>query len=473
MRAFLASAVAVACSGAAVLVLPPSSSAGATSLTSAYAPAAVPGSTRTVPLTPLGPAGRALGPVPRGVTARAVAPFSMLGITWDDPAAEPRGTIQVRTRSTSSGTWSPWRTLEREADLPDLDSPDRATGRTRGGTAPLWVGTSDGVQVRVTPDGGAAVDGRRAAVAPLPRGMRLDMVDPGRTSPAMRAALAPSGHGGRHRPGHHGRHHHVRYYGAHTGRHFGLRPRIITRSGWGADESLRESDAPPYATGVKAVIVHHTDSANDYECADAPGIIRAIYRYHVRSEGWRDIGYNFLVDKCGRIYEGRAGGVERAVVGAHTLGFNTGTTGIGVIGEFTHQGPPRAALHAIERLAAWKLSLDGVDADSTTTLVSGGSNKYRKGVRIRFHVIAGHRDGFLTDCPGDRLYAELPEIRRATAGLQRTGRLEDGDLPPYDEPSQGDTAPQYGDRPGDWGDGSGQSVPGGDDVSDLVQEFMG
>ncbi|OEV10269.1 N-acetylmuramoyl-L-alanine amidase, partial [Streptomyces nanshensis] len=196
----------------------------------------------------------------------------------------------------------------------------------------------------------------------------------------------------------------------------GPRPRIVTRAGWGADEKLREAEFR-YTNTVKAAFVHHTAMTNDYACDQAPSIIRAMYRYHVKSSKWRDIGYNFLVDKCGTIYEGRAGGVAKPVMGAHTYGFNTDSTGIAVLGSYGKQEPSERAVDALARLTAWKLGLFGADPAGKTWLTSGGG-KFKKGRKIHFHTVSGHRDGFVTECPGDRLYAKLGDIRSAAARLQ-------------------------------------------------------
>ncbi|MBK3647910.1 peptidoglycan recognition protein, partial [Streptomyces sp. MBT33] len=197
----------------------------------------------------------------------------------------------------------------------------------------------------------------------------------------------------------------------------GPRPRIITRRGWGADESLRERGFV-YTKKVKAAFVHHTASGNGYRCSQAASVIRGIYRYHVRSMGWRDIGYNFLVDKCGNIYEGRAGGVAKPVLGAHTLGFNTNSMGVAVLGTFGSAKPPAAVLKAIARLTAWKLGLYGANPRGKTYLKSGGGNLYRKGKNVRLNVISGHRDGFATDCPGRQLYSKLGTARTTAARYQ-------------------------------------------------------
>jgi hypothetical protein len=472
----------------------------------------IPGATRTLPLAPTGPAGRALGGArPEGVNAGRVKPFSLLGVTWDDPAARPPGTVQVRTRSVATGHWSGWQDVEANSeDEPGPGDPDRLHHATRGGTAPLWVGDSDGVQVRVE---AAHPAGTRALPTPLPRGLRLDMIDPngGTATAANRAGAAPrsraddygDGDGDGYGPpdgpdaddsfaeslpggfdetgqgfldpgdagdaggpdgvggadgdggpdaapgggapngdqgGAHNQGGQDYSQGAEAGaapaeaaaipglsraetsretgqRFIGARPRIVTRAGWGADEHLRRGGYL-YTGPIKVAFIHHSATGNNYTCAQAPAVIRSIYRYHVKSDGWRDIGYNFLVDKCGTIYEGRAGGVDKPVMGAHTLGFNADSVGIAVLGTYEKSQPPAAAVRAVARLAAWKLGLYGIDPASTTTLVSEGSNKYAKGVSATFKAISGHRDGFTTECPGDELYNRLAGVRSSSADLQ-------------------------------------------------------
>src|SRR6185369_8022061 len=111
-------------------------------------------------------------------------------------------------------------------------------------------------------------------------------------------------------------------------------PKIISRAGWRAnDEILRGK--PRYAGRVYFAVVHHTAGSNSYSAAQSPAIVRAIELYHVKANGWNDIGYNFLVDKYGQVFEGRYGGMERAVIGAHAEGFNTGSVGVAVIGNYS------------------------------------------------------------------------------------------------------------------------------------------
>ncbi|MER7766437.1 N-acetylmuramoyl-L-alanine amidase [Kitasatospora sp. NPDC096140] len=325
------------------------------------------------------------------VTQRATKPFSLIGVSWDDPRQSLAGTsIRVRTHRVSTGAWTAWRPLAVENE----DAPDERDGRSgiRGSTAPLWTGPSDGVAIEVTP-------GPKG----LPAGLRVELVDPGRGAASASA---------------------VRVLPAETAAartpqdHEAPRPGIVTRAGWGADESLRETGFV-YTGTVKAVFVHHTDTATDYACSDAPQMIRAIYQYHVQSNGWRDIGYNFLVDRCGTIYEGRAGGVSQPVLGAHTLGFNSDSAGVAALGTFTTEGPPQEIVDGISKIAAWKLGLTGQDAAGHTNLTSGSSqSRYPKGTVVSFDTVSGHRDAFATECPGDGLYARLDDIRSWAAHLQ-------------------------------------------------------
>ncbi|BAU85437.1 N-acetylmuramoyl-L-alanine amidase family protein [Streptomyces laurentii] len=146
----------------------------------------------------------------------------------------------------------------------------------------------------------------------------------------------------------------------------------------------------------------------------------------MRVEGWRDIGYNFLVDKCGTIYEGRKGGVDQPVHGAHTYGWNAQTTGVAVIGDYTGEGAPRAALASVARIIAYKLGQYGVDPRGRTTLTAGasqtaGGRGYVEGDTYSFDTISGHRDGFATACPGDGLYGQLATIRAYAAADEGTG----------------------------------------------------
>ncbi|MFF1396334.1 peptidoglycan recognition protein [Streptomyces sp. NPDC058287] len=200
--------------------------------------------------------------------------------------------------------------------------------------------------------------------------------------------------------------------------HIAALPRIMPRAKWLTDAGRRPP--PRYAARVTAVFLHHTDSPNGYDCADTPRIIRYLYTGQAGGRNWDDIGYNFLVDRCGTIYEGRAGGVDKAVVGAHAQGFNKGTAGIAAIGTFVAGTPvPRAMTESIAALAAWKLGLANVDPRSRVRLTSTNSlSRFPKGRTAEFNAIAAHRDEYETYCPGQALMAALPGIRQRAAALQ-------------------------------------------------------
>ncbi|MER6189109.1 peptidoglycan recognition protein [Streptomyces cyaneofuscatus] len=197
-------------------------------------------------------------------------------------------------------------------------------------------------------------------------------------------------------------------------------PAVVSRQEWHADEGLVR-EGPQYTGAAKAVFVHHTGNPNDYACEDAPELIRAVQTDHVEKDGWDDIGYNFLVDRCGTIYEGRAGGVGRSVLGAHTKGFNADTVGIAAIGTFGEGTEvPKPMMDALVELAAWKLA-PGIDPLATVELVStNAESRFDEGQVARLHVISGHRDSYETRCPGDVLYGLLPQMRERVARLRDT-----------------------------------------------------
>ncbi|MEU0137675.1 peptidoglycan recognition protein [Streptomyces sp. NPDC006296] len=527
MRALLATSIGVTCATALTLPLAapaPAAAPAPVRAPVAQAPAAVPaepaGSTQSLPLRALPDATQRSGGEPteslhpdaaQGLLRGDAHRFSLVGVVWDDADTELHGTVQIRTRATGTTRWSGWQSLETHNTdhAADAGSPERESGTVRGSTAPLWVGDSDGVEVRVHSESAGPRSGAPDS-APLPAGLRVELVDPGADpqrpgaeapsatgapaavtptaatptaatarpadapatasaaavtaaattagasavaatssattagattsattasvaqpgalpdsaglttaaaeSSAVNADLAPLG--ATEIPALSKAESAEQAVVAPGAKPFvGPRPGIITRKGWGADESLREK-AFAYTSTVKAAFIHHSATGNNYTCAQAPSVLRSIYRYHVKSSGWRDFGYNFAVDKCGNIYEGRAGGVTKAVLGAHTLGFNTNSMGIAVLGSYDSKNPPAAAVTAIAKLTAWKLGLFGRNPKGKVTLVSGGGGKYKKGAKVKLNVISGHRDGFATECPGIRLYKKLGTARTSSAKLQ-------------------------------------------------------
>jgi flagellar hook assembly protein FlgD len=191
-------------------------------------------------------------------------------------------------------------------------------------------------------------------------------------------------------------------------------PAIIPRSGWQADEEIVRAQ-PSYAPTLRVAVVHHTVNANNYTCAQAASIVRGIEVYHVKGNGWNDIGYNLLVDRCGQVYEGRAGGVDKNVIGAHSQGFNTGSVGVAMIGTYQSSAPPTVQRQALVNTIAWRLDLAHIDPLSSVAVTSGGNGKFSAGTQVSLRAVSGHRDTYSTDCPGNGLYALLPAIAKQVA----------------------------------------------------------
>ena len=192
-------------------------------------------------------------------------------------------------------------------------------------------------------------------------------------------------------------------------------PKIIPRSGWSANEKIVR-EAPRYAPVLRFAIVHHTAGASSYGPEESAAIVKGIELYHVKGNGWDDIGYNFLVDRYGQVFEGRRGGITRNVIGAHAEGFNTGSTGIAVIGTYSGQRPAREAEDALGKLLAWRLDVGHVDPASSAMITSGGNAKLRPGAGAYLRAISGHRDAGFTACPGNALYARLGQLREVEIG---------------------------------------------------------
>jgi hypothetical protein len=194
------------------------------------------------------------------------------------------------------------------------------------------------------------------------------------------------------------------------------RPRFVTREEWGANRA--EGGCPPRTApaygSVKAGVIHHTVTANEYSLEEANGIVLGICRYHRNANGWNDIGYQALVDRFGRVYKGRAGGMKKPVVGAQAQGFNSQTTGVSSIGEHDSAAPTAKASAAIVRYLAWKLNRHGVNpVTKKTKLVSAGgeATPYPAGTVVTPYRVIGHRRLNSTACPGALLYAQVASLR--------------------------------------------------------------
>jgi flagellar hook assembly protein FlgD len=300
----------------------------------------------------------AVGPRSLAVAATPIR-FDMLGLHW-----QGRGSVTYRTRSLA-GRWSAWKAAD--ADLPQTRPPWHFGNLD-------WTGEADGVQFRT--DGITRL-----------RAYYLSS----RVTSAPKRSLSVAGS-----------------------------PAIVPRADWQADEKIVRAH-PLYAPTLKLAVVHHTAGTNVYTAAEAPAIVRGIELYHVKGNGWNDIGYNFLIDRYGTVYEGRGGGMTRNVIGAHALGFNTGTVGVSLIGNFQSATPPPAMQAALVSLLAWRLDVAHIDPLSTVAYTSGGNGKFRAGKVVTLRAISGHRDTGPSECPGNVAYALLPAVakRVSATGLPK------------------------------------------------------
>jgi uncharacterized protein with LGFP repeats len=338
-----------------------------------------------------------------GVTVREVhqaTPFSLIALT----AADLTGTTARVRAKHADGSWGPWY----KAEPVESDGPSGGDHGPRG-TEPVFVGRTTAVQIAITRTGAPGLPpppttppkqagpslGYVPANVEAPFGQNLNavLITPPKApadatwSPPPTAVQAP-----------------------------GQPPNIITRAQWGADESIR-CGSTIYDNGIRAAVVHHTAGSNDYSPEDSAPIVRSIYAYHTRTLGWCDIGYNALVDKYGQVFEGRFGGITKAVEGTHTGGFNENTFGVSMIGDFDTVPPTEAQIRAVGRLLGWRLAMDGVNPQGTVQLTSQGGpyTFFPAGAKVTLPTIFAHRDTGNTDCPGNAGYAALPQIREIAA----------------------------------------------------------
>ena len=325
-----------------------------------------------------------VGDVPAaGATLELPAPADLLGLSWDgDPGAH----IRLRFRG-AGGRWSPWVSAGSRGHGPEGAA---NTARTVG--EPIWTGGASAVQVMAhTPLAGVEVHIVDVSAGAGARSNTAHAASLALAKPAIDAGAG--------------------------------QPPIIARRAWALGISPPRV-APEYGS-VRMAFVHHTENPNGYGAGEVPAMLRAIYAFHVYTNGWNDIGYNFVIDLYGRIFEARAGGIQEAVTGAHAGGYNYVSTGVSVLGTFSYVPISPAARGALQSLLAWKLPLHGVPAQGTIAVrvdPSGAQySKYPGNDRVLLPRIAGHRDGDSTECPGDVLYGELPSIRPVVRRLAGNG----------------------------------------------------
>ena len=406
-------------------------------------PAAVLGATATVPALAQA-TGAADAPAPSILPAATdpqadaalltdpleVDRFFVAGFTWTGGADLPDG-VRIYLRVRESGSWSPWYLSE----AADSGRDDRATP----GTGEFVTGGADAIQASVV--GSSLPAGLKLALVPSrPQGEEVlgaddlttteaaptpviedasamenqgTQVDPAAmtlsaspapvaqpaaasvaspaTAPATVPVVAPA---------------------ATTAN--GLPVAVTTRAEWGANASYMSWD-PEYARAGH-VVVHHTAGTNSYSAGQSASIVRGIYYYHAVVLDWGDIGYNFLVDKFGTVFEGRSGSVAapagRMSIGAHARGVNTGTMGISMMGDYSTVSPSDAQLSSVGKMAGWFLKRAGIsDVTGWAGLHVWTTERYQAGSTISMPRILGHRDVGYTTCPGNVGYSKLGAIR--------------------------------------------------------------
>ena len=363
--------------------------------------------------------------------------FLVAGFTWTGGADLPEG-VRIYLRVRENGTWSPWY-LNEAADAGRDD-------RTTSGTGEFITGGADAIQASVV--GGSLPAGLKLALVPSqPQGEEVLDADDLKTTEAPPtpviedAAMQPQA----------GRSGALESSAEPTGQSTsavtaqsitpasfstaettarpastvpaalpvatsanGLPVPVTTRAEWGANASYMSWD-PDYASAGH-VVVHHTAGTNNYSAGQSASIVRGIYYYHAVTLDWGDIGYNFLIDKYGTVFEGRSGSLAapagRMSVGAHARGVNTGTMGLSMMGDYSSVSPSDAQLSSVGKMAGWFLRRAGItDANGWAGLNVWTTERYQAGSTISMPRILGHRDVGYTSCPGNVGYSKLGTIR--------------------------------------------------------------
>jgi uncharacterized protein with LGFP repeats len=450
---------------------------------------------RTAPDPNGGPIGH-VGAVVKELTRDT--PFSLVALTASD-VADTDAMIRAQNED---GTWGPWSVTEPLETARNDAAPD-----SRRGTEPIFVGATNAVQVLLTPRPGpepnlagaeappeeapapaapaapaapeapAPVEAPAPAEAPVPAEAPAPVAAPAEGTPELgyvpasssrplhaqdpAQALADSVSAVLIDPGTSPADATLADIAGPVGTS-GLK--VISRSQWGADESIR-CDEPTYDDSLGGATVHHTAGSNDYSKAESAEIVRAIYAYHAQTLGWCDVGYNVLVDKYGQIFEGRAGGLDRNVQGAHSGGFNENTMGIAMMGDFSSATPPDATVDSVGRFLGWRLAKAGLDPKGHTTMYSEGTSftPYPRGAAVDLPIIFAHRDVGSTSCPGDGGYAQMDKIRNIAAEAAK-GTSPSTDLATDNPPPARGAVPDS--------DAGAPATGSADNVQNLVQELI-
>ncbi len=328
-------------------------------------------------------------------------PFTMFGLTW---TGERDIVAYVRSHK-ADGSWSEWFPMDQAESVPNA---------AKFGTEPIFVEPTTRIQVS-TGNVDLMEDGRAESEAPT-TAKDLDAIFLDGGEGTAQGDIAPV----------------AETYAQ------GM-PKVISRAQWGAGWASH----PTYTDPVSAVTVHHTAGSNNYTEAQAPGIVRGIWDYHTNTLGWGDVGYNALVDKYGNIYEGRSGGLDKAVEGAHVGGFNQNTWGVSMLGDYQKTAPTQASIQAMGEIIGWKAAVAGFDPMGKsfhTADFNFQGSRYAAGQGATFNNINAHRDFHYNTCPGDYLYNQLGAIR-TIAAAKATSVKAGTDFTAPDTPRPKETVP--------------------------------
>jgi uncharacterized protein (TIGR03437 family) len=316
------------------------------------------------------------------VPLEAPEPFLAVAAVWSATTGD-ESLILISARASSDGNnWSQW-----EEFIIDDDSITPSGEYTSG--LILFERETNYIQYRVELARGSS------HTSPTLTSLRFSLISPGSTpekQPGSEVKEAASA----------------------AGEAFFPKPAVITRTEWGCPDGQSNPRATPQYTTVTHLIVHHTAGSNT--ASDWAAVVRSIWSLHVFTNGWSDIGYNYLIDPNGMIYEGRAGGDN--VIGAHFSCANSGTLGVALLGTFTSVSPTSRAITSLQHLLAWKSDQRGLDPAGIT---------FHMPTQLNLNNISGHRDANAstaanacpsgTVCPGDVLYAQLPATRAEVKSL--------------------------------------------------------
>ena len=316
---------------------------------------------------------------------------AVIGATWEQNSADG---VELQYRLKVDGRWGQWES----SDPADAEAADDEVDPLVSKQSPEQVAVRDGSDA-IPVAGADAVSARLVGPTSLPDDARLSIIEPtaapgdaalveeSMTGTVSFASVTPKAAAAR------------QTLQQPTATVKKLRPPLRTRSVWRADEQNTSNSRA--MTSVAGIAIHHTAGTNNYTQSQVPAILRGIHSFHTIDRGWSDIGYNYLIDKWGGVWEGRRGSDKGTPQGAHTSGYNNQLVGVSVLGNYEKVEPSKEMLERVARVVAWKSKQFDVNPTGRVTVAGK-----------RQDAVVGHRDVGSTSCPGKFMYAKLPDIRQ-------------------------------------------------------------